>query len=166
MAKKVGIIGSGQVAQVLASGFIKHGYEVTVGSRDAAKLNEWKTKTGITVKLGTNEEAASIGEVIVLAVKGEAAEKVVTAVAGKLKGKNVLDTTNPIAEGPPENGVLKFFTDLNRSLMERLQNLAPEANFVKAFNCVGNARMVDPAMQEGKPTMFICGNNDQAKGEA
>jgi predicted dinucleotide-binding enzyme len=48
--------------------------------------------------------------------------------------------------------------------MEQLQNAFPEANFVKAFNCVGNAFMIDPKF-ESKPTMFICGNNDNAKLE-
>jgi predicted dinucleotide-binding enzyme len=47
--------------------------------------------------------------------------------------------------------------------MERLQRLAPQANFVKAFNSVGSALMVNPALKGGPPTMFICGNNPQAK---
>jgi predicted dinucleotide-binding enzyme len=77
-----------------------------------------------------------------------------------------LDTTNPIAEVPPENGVLKFFTTLDDSLMERLQKISPLANFVKCFSCVGNTLMVNPKMNEGNPTMFICGNNESAKKEA
>jgi 8-hydroxy-5-deazaflavin:NADPH oxidoreductase len=99
----------------------------------------------------------------VLTVKGTVAEKLVKELSGDLRGKLVIDTTNPIAEGPPENGVLKFFTDLNGSLMEKLQRMAPEANFVKAFSCVGNSRMVDPQFADGKPTMFICGNSEAAK---
>jgi predicted dinucleotide-binding enzyme len=105
------------------------------------------------------------GDIVVLAVKGTAAEAVVRQISTSLKGKTVLDTTNPIAEAPPENGVLKFFTSLNESLMERLQAIAPEANFVKAFNCVGNTLMIDPKLPGGKPTMFICGNSDEAKKE-
>jgi predicted dinucleotide-binding enzyme len=61
--------------------------------------------------------------------------------------------------------VLQFFTGHDDSLMEQLQKLAPETNFVKAFNSVGNALMVNPQF-ESKPTMFICGNNDKAKQEA
>jgi predicted dinucleotide-binding enzyme len=76
-----------------------------------------------------------------------------------------MDTTNPIAEAPPEKGLIKFFTSLDDSLMERLQNLAPEAHFVKAFSCVGNAFMVNPDFGGVKPTMFICGNSEQAKKE-
>ena len=75
----------------------------------------------------------------------------------------MIDTTNPIADAPPVNGVLRFFTDLDDSLMERLQREFPDARFVKAFNSVGNARMVDPEFAGGRPTMFICGNDEPAK---
>jgi predicted dinucleotide-binding enzyme len=80
-----------------------------------------------------------------------------------LARKVVIDATNPIAEAPPVNGVLKFFTDLNESLMERLQRAFPQAHLVKAFSCVGNACMVNPQFRGGKPTMFICGNDEAAK---
>jgi hypothetical protein len=71
--------------------------------------------------------------------------------------------TNPIADEPPVNGVLKFFTTLDESLMERLQREFDTVRFVKAFNSVGNARMVNPQYKSGKPTMFICGNDEAAK---
>jgi hypothetical protein len=161
--KKIGVLGSGQVAQVLATGFLKHGYEVMVGTRNADKLADWKNKTG--GRVGSFEEAALFGEGVVLAVKGTVVESLVQSLSAALEGKVVMDVTNPIAEEPPQNGVLKFFTTLDDSLMERLQRLAPEAQFVKVFNCVGNRFMVDPQFPEGKPTMFICGNNDAAKKE-
>jgi predicted dinucleotide-binding enzyme len=164
MTGKIGILGSGQVAQTLGAGFIKHGYSVMVGSRHPSKLEEWKQKTG-NVQTGSFEEAADFGNIVVLAVKGTAAEELVGSVRASLSGKTVLDATNPIAEAPPENGVLKFFTTLDDSLLERLQRLAPEANFVKAFNSVGSVRMINPKL-ESRPTMFICGNNDKAKEEA
>jgi 8-hydroxy-5-deazaflavin:NADPH oxidoreductase len=163
--KKIGVIGSGQVARVLAAGFVKHGYDVMIGSRDRKKLSEWKEKSGHDVKLGDFKETSSFGELVVLSVKGAVAETVVRELSKELQGKPIIDTTNPIAEAPPENGVLKFFTDLNGSLMERLQRLVPEANFVKAFSSVGNTRMVNPDFSSGKPTMFICGNSEQAKQE-
>lgn len=162
--KKVGILGSGQVGQVLASGFLKHGYEVMIASSDVSKLAEWKSKNP-TGKLGSFEAAAKFGDTIVLAVKGSSTEEVVKSLAPTLAGKVVIDTTNPIAATPPVNGVLPYFTSLSDSLMERLQNLAPKANFVKAFNCVGNLFMVNPSFPEGKPTMFICGNDAEAKKE-
>lgn len=159
---KVGVLGSGQVAKVLASGFLKYGYQVMVGSREPKKLEDWKSKSvkGLT---GTFEQTADFGDIIVLAVKGTAAEKLVQTLAGHLKGKVIIDTTNPIAEIPPVNGVLQFFTLQNDSLMERLQKIAPESKFVKAFNSVGNLLMVNPSLPAGKPTMFICGNDEEAK---
>jgi len=75
----------------------------------------------------------------------------------------VMDACNPIEDAAPENGVLRFFTGLNDSLMERLQRQFSSAHFVKAFNSVGSVCMVNPEFSGGKPTMFICGNNDEAK---
>lgn len=161
---KIGILGSGAVAQTLGNGFIKHGYAVKLGTRDKSKLAEWKSKAGTKASVGSFEEAAHFGDLLVIAVKGDAAEAVLVA-AGleNLKDKTIIDTTNPIANTPPVNGVLSFFTGPNDSLMERLQKAAPEANFVKAFNSVGNPKMVNPKYKDGKPTMFICGNNAEAK---
>lgn len=161
-AMKIGVLGSGQVAKVLAGGFLKHGHRVKVGSRDAKKLDEWKSKSP-GAETGSFEDAAAFGDVIVLAVKGIAAESLVQSLSHHLAGKVVIDATNPIAEVPPVNGVLQFFTSLNDSLMERLQKLAPDAKFVKAYNSVGNLLMVNPVLPSGKPTMFICGNDEQAK---
>jgi 8-hydroxy-5-deazaflavin:NADPH oxidoreductase len=160
---KVGVIGSGIVGQVLSDGFLKHGHEVMRGSRDPAKLAPWKAGAGAKAKLGTFAETARFGELVVLAVKGAAAVEAVDACEGGLAGKPVVDTTNPLAEAPPVNGVLQIFTGPNESLMERLQAQAPAARFVKAFSCVGNALMVDPELPGGKPTMFICGNDEEAK---
>jgi predicted dinucleotide-binding enzyme len=74
-----------------------------------------------------------------------------------------MDVTNPIADAPPVNGVIKFFTNLDESLMERLQREFPKVRFVKAFNSIGNAFMVNPQFKGGRPTMFICGNDEEAK---
>lgn len=162
---KVAVIGSGIVGEVLANGFLRHGHKVMRASRDTGKLNDWKTKAGANATAGSFQEAAAYGELIVLAVKGTAAESAIQLCGlPALKGKTVIDATNPIAEKPPVNGVLQFFSDINGSLMERLQKSAPEVNFVKAFSCVGNAFMVNPQFSAGKPSMFICGNNEKAKG--
>lgn len=160
---KIGIIGSGDVAKTLAAGFVKHGHTVTVGTRTKEKLADWQnTVSGIRVDNFAN--AARFGDLVVLAVKGSAAlEALRAANPGNLKGKPVIDTTNPIADSPPINGVLNFFTTHQDSLMERLQREFPEMRFVKAFNSVGNACMVDPQFKSGPPTMFICGNDESAK---
>jgi predicted dinucleotide-binding enzyme len=160
---RIGVIGSGEVGQTLSDGFLKHGHEVMRGSRDPAKLAGWKGGAGPKAHTGTMPEAARFGEVVVLAVKGTAAVAAAEACAEGLAGKTVIDTCNPIAEAPPANGVLPFFTRLDASLMEDLQRRVPQARFVKAFSCVGSALMVDPKLPGGKPTMFVCGNDDAAK---
>lgn len=160
---KIGVLGSGGVATTLATGFLKHGYQVMMGTRGQTKLSDWVTGNP-TGRVGSFEEAAQFGDLIVLAVKGTAAGDVLRASgSAALAGKTVIDATNPIADSPPTNGVLKFFTDLNTSLMEQLQSEFEDARFVKAFNSVGSAFMVNPNFPEGKPTMFICGNDDAAK---
>lgn len=166
MSKTVGVLGSGQVAQVLARGFAQHGYQVRIGSRDPAKLSAFAEGCGGAVQADTFAGAAAFGALVVLAVKGTAAlEALKLAGAEALHGKVVIDTTNPIADEPPQNGVLRYFTDANESLMERLQAAFPAARLVKAWNSVGNGFMVNPKLPGGPPTMFICGNDAAAKAE-
>jgi 8-hydroxy-5-deazaflavin:NADPH oxidoreductase len=160
---KVGILGSGDVGRTLAAGFQKHDYDVAIGTRNPAKLAAWGREHP-RVRIGSFAEAAEFGELAVLSVKGAAAAEAVSAAGPRtLAGKTLIDTTNPIADAPPQHGVLKFFTSLEESLMERLQKRFPDVRFVKAFNSVGSARMVDPEFAAGKPTMFICGNDAAAK---
>ncbi|EMO52203.1 NADPH-dependent F420 reductase [Leptospira noguchii] len=165
--KKIGILGSGIVGQTLANGFLKYGAEVKIGTRDFEKLNDWLAKTGVGASIGSFSEAASFGEIIVLCSKGSVASEVLTlAGINSLNGKTIIDTTNPISEIPPQNGVLNFFTSYNESLMERLQNQAPKANFVKCFSSVGSSLMVNPQFKGGRPSMFICGNENSSKKQA
>jgi 8-hydroxy-5-deazaflavin:NADPH oxidoreductase len=160
---KVGVLGSGDVAKALAGGLTKHGHQVMLGTRDAGKLKDFVAQHR-DAQTGSFTDAAKFGEVVVLAVKGTAAlDALKAAGAANLAKKPVIDATNPIANAPPVNGVLKFFTTLDQSLMEQLQSAFPDAHFVKAFNSVGNARMINPQYPSGKPTMFICGNDDNAK---
>jgi hypothetical protein len=160
---KIGIIGSGVVAQTLGSGFLKHGHDVIVGTREPAKLADW-AKANPKGRVGSFAEAAGFAEIAVLAVKGTVLEEAVRAAgAANLAGKTVIDATNPIADAPPEKGVLKFTTNLDDSAMERVQREFPAVRFVKAFNSVGAASMVNPQFSGGKPSMFICGNDAGAK---
>jgi hypothetical protein len=160
---KVGVLGSGDVAKTLGSGLLKHDHDVMMATHDPAKLAGWSVQNP-KGQVGSFAEVAQFGELIVLAVKGaKAAEALRAAGAANLAGKTVMDVTNPIADVPPINGVLRFFTSLDESLMERLQREFEGARFVKAFNSVGHAWMVNPQFEGGKPTMFICGNDDAAK---
>jgi predicted dinucleotide-binding enzyme len=160
---KVGVLGSGDVAKVLAEGLMKHGHSVKIGSRSPQKLADWAAQNpGIST--GTFAETAQFGDLVVLAVKGKvAAEALELAGAANLAGKTVMDACNPIEDAPPEKGVLRFFTDLNYSLMEKLQKQFSDAHFVKAYNSVGAGLMINPKFEDGRPTMFICGNNELAK---
>jgi 8-hydroxy-5-deazaflavin:NADPH oxidoreductase len=160
--KRFGILGSGEVGQTLAKGLAANGYETRIGTRTPGKLAAFSKKTGI--QEGTFAKVAGWAEAVVLAVLGTAAIDVVElAGGGNLAGKLVIDTTNPISNEPPEDGVLRYFTGPNESLMERLQAAYPDIHFVKAFNSVGSALMVHPLLSGGPPTMFYCGNDPGAK---
>ncbi|HYW94760.1 MAG TPA: NAD(P)-binding domain-containing protein [Bacteroidales bacterium] len=164
--KKIGIIGSGAVGTTLAAGFVQKGYEVMIGSRSTGKLEDWKKENNLSVAVGNVKETAGFGEIIVLAVKGSAATNALDlAGSGNLKNKTIIDVCNPISDAPPEDGVLGFYTGLDKSLMEDLQEKFAEARFVKAFNSVGSALMVDPDFGGEKPTMFIGGNHEGAKDD-
>jgi 8-hydroxy-5-deazaflavin:NADPH oxidoreductase len=161
----IGILGSGSVATALAQGFLKHGHGVMLGSREPEKLAGFAVANP-GVKTGRFADAAKFADLVVLAVKGSAAESALT-LAGQdnLGGKTIIDVTNPIADAPPVNGVLAYFTTLDRSLMEQLQEKFPLPRFVKAFNSVGAPAMVNPSFAGGRPSMFIAGNDARAKAE-
>ena len=160
---RIGVIGSGEVAQTLAAGFLHYDHDVTIGTRDPDKLRRWHVLYP-QGRVGSFADAAASGEVVVLAVKGSAAADALRlADPRNIDGKVVIDTTNPITDAPPDHGILGFFTSLDDSLMERLQREFPSARFVKAFNSVGAEFMVNPQLAGGPPTMFICGNSPVAK---
>ncbi|SRR5579872_1362709 len=159
---KVGILGSGEVARALGAGFLGHGHELMLGTRDLTKLKDWQRQNP-RARVGSFAEAAVFGELVVLAVKGSVAAEVLRAASDGLGGKTLIDATNPIADVPPTNGVLKFFTNLDESLMERMQTAFPKVHFVKAFNSVGSPGMVNPQYSGVRPTMFICGDDAGAK---
>ena len=162
---KVGIIGSGIVGQVLAAGFLKHGHEAMLGTRDPQKpdVQKWLSQTP-GAKVGTFADTAKFADFVVLATAGKVAESALDlAGAANLAGKTVMDATNPIADAPPAGGVLSYFTGPNESLGERVQAKVPQAHVVKAFNSVGNSLMINPRFEQGKPTMFYCGEDAGAK---
>lgn len=162
MKQKIGVLGSGSVGQTLAAGFQKHGYEVRIATRHPDKLKDFSAGSGIAA--GSFPDVAGWGEMLVLAVKGSAALASLKEIgAAPMRGKTVIDTTNPIADAPPVDGVVQFFTGPNSSLLEQLQAAQPETRFVKCFSVVGAAKMVDPVFRDGRPSMFICGNDAEAR---
>ncbi|MGB6499846.1 MAG: NAD(P)-binding domain-containing protein [Thermoplasmata archaeon] len=161
-AKRVGILGSGVVAQQLGRGLIRHGYEVMLGTRDPEKLDAWKKEVGAPARVGSFAQAAEYGEFVILATNGGGTETAVgLAGAPSFGTKLVIDATNPLdfSHGMPP-GLLLGTTD---SLGERVQRKIPSAKVVKCFNTVGNARMIDPKFSSGAPPMMICGNDAAAK---
>lgn len=164
MSMNIGVIGSGIVGQVLAAGFLKHGHEAMLGTRDPQKpeVRQWAAANP-RGRVGTFTEAAAFAEVAVLATAGSVAENALQlAGAENLAGKVIIDATNPIS-GAPVNGVLPFSTGPNESLGEKVQAAVPKSLVVKAFNSVGNAQMVNPHYEQGAPTMFLCGDDGGAK---
>jgi predicted dinucleotide-binding enzyme len=158
---KVGVLGSGDVGRVLAAGFSGLGHEVTIGTRDRNKLSEWAAKQGPLVRVGSFEETARFGDLIVLATLGVATEEIIR-IAGiqNFDGKVVIDATNPLdfSKGTP-----RLFVGHSDSLGERVQRAIPRARVVKAFNTVGNAHMIHPQFPGGPPDMFIGGDDGGAK---
>ncbi len=154
---KIGIIGSGIVGTTLATGFCETDNQVRLGTGSTEKITELTSASDGKYEVGRFADVADWAEVIVLCVKGSVAEELVGSLTTELAGKPVIDTTNPMSDKPPTDGVLDYFTDQNESLMERLQAIAPEAKFVKAFNSVGAGVMVQPKYAV-VPTMFICGD--------
>lgn len=160
--RQVGILGSGDVAKALGRGFVKYGWEVKLGTRTPEKLQEWGTETGETASVGSFSDAASFGDVVVLAVQGTAVADVLDLAGPEnFDGKLVLDATNPLdfSHGGAPN-LLFGGTD---SLGERVQATLSDAQVVKCFNTVSNAQMVDPTFADETPPMMICGNDDDAK---
>jgi len=162
---KVGIIGSGDVGQALGLGFANHGYDVKIGSRTphGEKLKAWIDKCkGLKASTGTFSEAATHGEILVLATLGTATEEAIN-LSGREKfaGKLVIDATNPLdfSKGMPPG----LFVGTTDSLGERVQRMLPTARVVKCFSTVNNQTMVNPTMKEGLPDMLICGNDEGAK---
>lgn len=157
---KVGIVGSGDVAKALAVGFLSRGHEVMLGTRDPAKLADWVSERA-GAAAGSSSDAATFGEIVLLATLGTAAvDAVRQAGIDRFAGKVVIDATNPLRfdDAGPHLAV-----GLEDSLGEQVQRAIPQARVVKAFNTVGSPHMIDPQFGGGPPTMFIGGNDDEAK---
>src|SRR5437899_6234006 len=162
--RRVGVLGSGKVGRRLAAGFRSRRHDVIIGSRDPGKpeLREWLSGDGAGIEAGTFAQAAAHGELLVLAVLGNAADEAI-ADAGpeNFSGKVVIDATNPLdfSGGFPP----KLSISGEDSLGERVQHALPEARVVKAFNTIGNQYFVEPRFREGQQTMLIAGDDEGAK---
>ena len=161
---RVGILGSGAVAKALGTGFVTLGHEVRLGSRTAGNANagEWAQGTHGKGSTGTFAEAASFGEVVVLAKLGVATpEAIRLAGVSNFDGKVVIDATNPLAFSA--QGMPSLTIGHTASAGELHQKTLPKAHVVKAFNTVSNSLFFRPSLPQGPPTMYICGNDAAAK---
>jgi predicted dinucleotide-binding enzyme len=161
---KIGIIGSGDVAQTLANGYLAKGYEVKLGTRNAEKLAEWTKRANENASVGSFADAAQFGEAVFICAAGAAAlQAIELAGAENFKGKTVIDVTNALdfSEGIPP----KFTATVGNSLGEQIQKALPDAKVVKAFNTINRTTMVDPHFGDETATLFIAGNDENAKAE-
>ncbi len=160
---KIGILGSGGVAQLLGQGFLAKGHQVMLGTRDANKLNDWQKNAQGDASVGSFAEAASFGDVVFLCILGNVYKEVLDlAGKGNLKGKIVVDVTNPLDHS---KGAPLFTATLGHSLGEEIQRALPESKVVKAFNTVSAKIMINPHLKEGTATMLIAGNDTHAKAQ-
>ncbi len=158
---KIGILGSGDVGKKLGDGFIEAGHEVKIGTRDVQKLSDWAAKHGSRASVGSFSDAAAFGDIVVISTMWAGTKNAISMADPKnFAGKTVIDTTNPLdfSSMPPTLAI--GHTD---SAGETIQRLLPDAKIVKAFNTVGNPHMVHPDFPGGAPTMFFCGNDEEAK---
>jgi predicted dinucleotide-binding enzyme len=156
----VGILGTGEVGRAIGGGFVALGHAVTMGARDARneKALAWAREVGTNASVGSFTDAASFGDIIVLATLGVANKSALT-MAGleTFRGKILIDATNPLdfSGGMPP----RLAVSGDDSGGERVQRLLPDAHVVKAFNTVGNGVMFQPDFPGGRPDMFICGDD-------
>jgi 8-hydroxy-5-deazaflavin:NADPH oxidoreductase len=167
---KIGILGSGDVGRKLGDGLIEIGHEVKIGTRDPNKeqIVQWVRNHGEVDKqkasVGSFSEAASFGDMVIIATQWDGtinAIKMADSATKNFAGKIVIDVTNPLdfSKGMPP----KLAVGHTDSAGETVQRLLPDAKVIKTFNIVGNPHMVHPDFPCGPPTMFICGNNEEAK---
>ncbi|MBS3146771.1 NAD(P)-binding domain-containing protein [Candidatus Woesearchaeota archaeon] len=159
---KIGVIGSGVVGQQLGIGFIKIGHEVKIGTRDSSKLIEWLKIVNEKGSVGSFEETAKFGEVIIIATLWKGIENAIE-LAGleNFTNKVVIDVTNPLdfSQGVPP----RFLASVGNSGGEIIQRILADSKVVKAFNFVSAYIMCNPKRDEGMPTFFVAGDDEDAK---
>lgn len=160
---KIGIVGSGDVAQSLGKGLVAAGHDVMIGTRhpDKKELESWRKKANKHCLIGTTTEAANFGELAILAIAWHAAEDVLEQVRPELAGKVVIDVTNPLLFHDDSSPELTVGHDMSGG--EMVQQSLPDSHVVKSLNIINHAHMAQPKYQEGSPTMFMAGNNQSAK---
>ena len=159
----IGILGSGAVGQSLGLGFLRNGHTVKIATREPSKLTDWLAKAGANASVGSFEETARFGEMLVLCTKWVGTENAIQ-LAGKqnFDGKILIDVTNPLLF-LQEGKAPKMAVGYPDSAGALVQKWLPKAKVVKAFNSVPAHYMTNPKLEEGMPDLFICGNDEAKK---
>lgn len=153
---KVAIIGSGNVGKALASSASKAGHKVTLTATSYDKAKEAAKATNADAA-ASNHEAVKDAELVVLAVPPAKVDEVVAALGPELDGKVIIDVTNRINAQDPGQ-VLD-----GTSVAEKIQEKAPKAHVVKAFNYAFASKMADPKVDGTNLDAYVAGNDDGAK---
>ncbi len=169
----IAVFGTGSVGQALANRLAELSHQVIIGTRNVENaLAKTKPdgmgtppvgeflKTHTSISLHTFADAAKEASVIVLATMGHGAKDALSA-AGNLDGKIILDITNPLDFSA--GGLPTLFASNDTSLGEQLQAAFPGAHFVKSLNTMYNGLMVNPRALGEDSTVFVSGNNADAK---
>lgn len=165
-AQRIALLGAGKVGTTLGAGFVKHGHEVVLGSRDpdSDKVKSWLAEVGPKACADTYNEAVASADWVFLCVPGRVVEETVEELdPGALAGKIVVDVSNTFAPG--KSGQLSLPRGLDDSAAQAIQKSVPEARVVKAFNSTGVQSMIDPDVECGPPMMPICGEDERAKAD-
>lgn len=159
-AERIAIIGTGNVAAGLGPEFAAQGHEIVYGSRDPSRSDvaALVERTGNGASAATSAESVVDADIVVLAVPGRLAVDI-TSGLGDLTGKIIIDPTNNYIR----DGVPRLATDISNG--EAIQNAAPGAYVVKAFNTLNVRQMVDPDSSGGPVSIPIVGNNADAKAK-
>lgn len=152
---KIGILGAGNVGVNLGKGWVKHGHEVMFSSREpySDKMKALTAEVGSNTSAGTIAETVAFGEVVVIALPANAVEESLSPVK-EWAGKIVIDATNRFF--PPKEGSAP-------SIAEDIARMLTGAQVVKAFNTIGAEQFLNPRFGDQQASMFICGDNHQAK---
>lgn len=149
----IGIIGAGNVGGSLGKLLAAKGHQVKFGVRDTQKA---QVLTSANASMGSIGETVAFGEVVVLAARPDGLPEI-AAHGGDWSGKVVIDAMNRFT--PPPAGS-------TGSLAEDVARLIPGAKVVKAFNTIGAEQYGQPQFGGQTATMFICGDDAQAKSVA
>jgi hypothetical protein len=163
---RIGVLGTGIVGRTLGSALLSNGHEVRLGSRAAGNeaAVEWAEAIGGPASEGTFADAAGFGELLFNATAGAASlDALAMAGAEQLAGKVLIDVANPLDGSQGRPPTLTVCND--DSLAEQIQRTFPDVRVVKALNTVTARVMVQPTLVEGAHTVFVAGDDADAKAE-